>query len=147
MSLRDWEQTNRWLVAHPTTREEIGNLLAVGDRDLRDSRVDALSADARMALAYSAALQFASAALAAAGYRPARGGDHHYRTIQALTLTIGWEAKLVKRLDTFRSKRNTSAYERAGEVSDAEAQEIQKMALSLRDDVSAWLRKHHPALI
>lgn len=100
-----------------------------------------------MALAYSAALQFASAALAAAGYRPARGGDHHYRTIQALTLTIGWEARLVKRLDTFRSKRNTSAYERAGEVSDAEAQEIQKMALSLRDDVSAWLRKHHPALI
>jgi hypothetical protein len=134
MTLRDWEQTNRWLVAHRTTREEIGDLLAVGDRDLRDSRVAALSADARLGLAYTAALQFASAALAAAGYRPTRGGDHHYRTIQALTLTIGWDAKQVKRLDTFRSKRNTSAYERAGEVSDAEAREIQDMAERLRDD-------------
>ena len=146
MTLRDWEQTNRWLVAHRTTREEIGNLLAVGDRDLRDSRVAALSADARMGLAYTAALQFASAALAAAGYRPTRGSDHHYRTIQALTLTIGWDAKQVKRLDTFRSKRNTSAYERAGEVSDAEAREIQDMAERLRDDVTGWLRKHHPQL-
>lgn len=120
MSLQDWERTNRWLVAHPTTREEISSILAVGDRDLRDSRIAALSTDTRLALAYSAALQFASAALAATGYRPARGADHHYRTIQTLALTIGWEVKLVKRLDTFRNKRNTSVYERAGEVSDAE---------------------------
>lgn len=41
MSLQDWERTNRWLVAHSTTRDEISSILAVGDRDLRDSRVAA----------------------------------------------------------------------------------------------------------
>ena len=145
--MKAWEQTNRWLVAHQTSRDEIASLLAVGDRDLRDSRVAGLSADARLSMAYSSALQFASAALAAEGYRPARGGDHHYRIIQALALTLGWDAKKVKRLDTFRTKRNTSAYERAGEVSDAEAQEIQNMAAALRDELVTWLGRNHPELI
>lgn len=147
MTLKDWEQTSRWLVAHQTTKEEIVNLLAVGDRDLQDSRVDGLSADSCMALAYSAALQFASAALAAAGYRPARGGDHHYRTIQSLALTIGCETKGVNTLDAFRKKRNVSSYERAGDVSDASAREMQDLASRLRDDVRAWLKGNHPDLL
>lgn len=146
MSLKDWEQTNRWLVSHRTTKEEIAGLLGVGDRALGDSRVAGLSADASMGLAYSAALQFASAALAASGYRPARG-DHHFRTIDSLTLTIGWDAKRVKRLDAFRKKRNVSAYERSGEVSNAEAQEIQELAVTLRANVVSWLEKHHPGLL
>jgi len=99
-----------------------------------------------MGLAYSAALQFASAALAAAGYRPARG-DHHYRTIDSLTLTITWDARRVKRLDAFRKKRNVSSYERAGEVTDVEAREIQELAVALRVDVVRWLRESHPELV
>ena len=147
MTLKQWEQVNKWLVAHQTSKEEIANLLDVGHRDLRDSRVAGLSADARLGHAYAAALQYASAALAAAGYRPARGGDHHYRVIQALALTIGWEAKRVARLDAFRKKRNLSSYERAGDVSDAETEEIRQLAISLRDDVDSWLKKIHPELI
>jgi len=122
-------------------------MLAVGDRDLRDSRVEGLSADARLSHAYSAALQFASAALAASGYRPARGGDHHVRVIQALALTIGWEAASVATLDAFRKKRNVSSYERAGQISDRTAREANVLAVRLRDDVAAWLRKNHPELI
>lgn len=89
MTLRDWEQTSRWLVAHQTTKEEIVNLLAVGDRDLQDSRVDGLSADSCMAL----------------------------------------------------------AYERAGDVSDASAREMQDLASRLRDDVRASLKGNHPDLL
>lgn len=100
-----------------------------------------------MAHAYTAALQFASAALAAAGYRPTRGGDHHYRTIESLSLTIGWDARSVQRLQAFRKKRNVSSYERAGDVSEVEAQDAQTLAASLRDRVAAWLGEHHPNLI
>ena len=72
MTLRHWEQVNRWLISYETSREEIANLLAVGDRNLHDSGVEGLSPDTRLALAYGAALEFARTALSAAGYRPAR---------------------------------------------------------------------------
>lgn len=147
MTLKDWEQTNRWLVAHQTSKEEITNLLAVGDRDLQDSRIEALSADGQMAHAYSAALQFASAALAAAGYRPARGGDHHFRTIDSLSLTIGWEGTRVQRLQALRKKRNISSYERAGDVSEGEALEARTLAATLRERVVAWLAENYPDLM
>lgn len=147
MTLKDWEQTNRWLVSHQTSKEEITNLLTVGDRDLRDSSAAGLSNDGRLAHAYSAALQFASAALAAAGYRPARGGDHHFRTIDSLPLTIGWEPRSVARLNAFRKKRNISSYERAGDVSEGEAEAAQKLAVALRERVVEWLREKHPHLI
>lgn len=147
MSLKDWEERNRWLVAFKPTMREIGDLLAVGERDLKDSRAEGLSADSRMTLGYNAALQAASAALAACGYRPARGGDHHYRVLQSLTLTIGWDIRSVNRLDAFRKKRNISSYERVGNVSDADARDMQELALRLRDDVTSWLRKHHPELM
>ncbi|HVL67894.1 MAG TPA: hypothetical protein VM364_11580 [Vicinamibacterales bacterium] len=147
MSLRDWEQRNKWLVAHRATREEISEIIAVGDRDLTDSRVAGLSADTRLATAYGAALQFATAALAAAGYRPARGESHHYRIIQSLPLTLGWDADRVEILDKFRKKRNVSSYERAGTVSDRDAGRMQQLAEGLRADLLGWLREHHAGLL
>ena len=63
MSLQDWER-NGWLTAHRTSREEIHALLDVVDRDLADSAAEGLSADWRMNIAYNAALQAATAALA-----------------------------------------------------------------------------------
>ena len=67
MSLADWLKA-QWLKAHKTSRQEIGNLLGVADRDLRDCQTKGLSDDARLAIAYNAALQCAVAALAACGY-------------------------------------------------------------------------------
>jgi hypothetical protein len=49
--------------------EEIKNLLAISDRDLLACQVKQLPADWRCTIAYNAALQAATAALAAAGYR------------------------------------------------------------------------------
>lgn len=70
MSLPDLVRHGR-LRAHRPGAQEIAQLLAVADRDLQDAKVTGLSADGALATAYSAALQSATAALAASGYRVA----------------------------------------------------------------------------
>lgn len=70
MSLADW-LANRWIVAHEPSREEIAALFALVDRDLKDAAVARLSADWQLGISYNAALQLATLALAAEGYRPA----------------------------------------------------------------------------
>lgn len=112
MSLKDWK-LNDWLVAHTTSPQEIAGLLAVVDRDLQDSAVSGLSVDWRLNIAYNAALQAATAALAACGYRAVREA-HHFRVIQSLVYTIGLEGNTVMQFDAFRKKRNVGGYERAG---------------------------------
>lgn len=82
MSLSEW-QTFGWLTTHQPTSDEIRALLAVADRDLRDSDVTGLSTDTQLGLAYNAALQIATAALAAPGFRAAREAKH-YRTVESL---------------------------------------------------------------
>ena len=145
MSLADWER-NGWLTAHRTSPREVRDLLEVVERDLADSAAEGLSADWRMNIAYNAALQAATAALAAAGYRASRD-QHHYRIIQSLRETIGADATLVNTFDTFRKKRNITGYERVGSVSDADAASMRALAIRLRDEVTRWLRRHHAHLL
>ena len=145
MSLHDW-QNNSWLVVHESSKEEIAALLAIVERDLANAGLVGLAEDWKLNIAYNAALQAATAALAAAGHRAARE-QHHYRTIHSLALTINWPATMVARLDRFRQKRNIGGYETAGLVSEREAREMHELAASLRDDVLAWLRKNHPKLL
>lgn len=145
MSLSDWER-NGWLTKYQTSANEIRDLLQVVDRDLADSAAEGLSADWRMNIAYNAALQAATAALAAAGYRASRD-SHHFRVIQSLRETLGAEAAVVATFDAFRKKRNITGYERIGLVSDADAEAMRTLALRLRDEVVAWLAKHHRGLV
>lgn len=145
MSLRDWLKNN-WLVEHKSSAEEIEALLALVERDLANARIADLSPDWKLNIAYNAALQAATAVLAASGFRAARE-QHHYRTIQSLAHTIGWPAATVSRFDRFRKKRNIGGYETAGLVSDQEASEMHGLATELRDDALAWLRKNHPKLM
>src|SRR5258708_36190211 len=86
-----------------------------------DSAAEGLSADWRMNIAYNAALQAATVALAAAGCRASRD-QHHYRVIQSLQETLGTDASTVHALDTSRKKRDAAVYDRAGLVSDSDAQ-------------------------
>ncbi len=142
MSLRDW-LANGWLVEHKSDAREIADLLAVSNRDLRDCRATGLSPDWQLNIAYNAALQTATAALAAAGYRAARDA-HHYRVIQSLAHTIGVDPGLITHLDAFRKKRNMGEYDRAGNTSAQEAEEMLALAKRLRKDVEMWLDKNHP---
>jgi hypothetical protein len=145
VSFSDWER-NAWVTAYKTSPKEVGDLLGLADRDLRDCAVKGLSDDWRLAIAYNAALQCATAALAAAGYRAARE-SHHFRIIQSLSLTIAADTGLVTKLDAFRKKRNIGDYERAGAISRAEADEMVAMAHDLRQRVEEWLKKKHRALL
>lgn len=115
-------------------------------RDLQDSRARDVSADWRFNIAYNAALQAAKAALAASGYRVARGTDSHHRTLESLAHTIGLDNVSVRRLGVFRKRRNTAEYDHAGVTSDAEADEMRVLAESIRDQVQGWLRRSHPQL-
>jgi hypothetical protein len=145
MSLGDWRR-NSWLVEHRTSPEEIAALVAIVERDLANAKVAGLSEDWKFNIAYNAALQAATAALAAAGFRAARE-QHHYRTIQSIALTIGWSTAKVEKFDRLRKKRNIIGYETAGVVSEGEAREMHELAVTLRDDVLAWLGKHHRKLL
>ena len=145
MSLQSWLQ-NSWLVRHTTSPEEITNLLAISDRDLLACQVNQLPVDWRCTIAYNAALQAATAALAAAGYRATRD-NHHYRVIQSLEFTTAPGRKFVDTLDGFRKKRNVSSYDVAGAVSDKEADEMFLLATRLRADVEKWIRATPPELL
>jgi len=144
-TLDDWLNKG-WLVKHRPERREIRELLAIADRDIADSQAKEISTDTRLGLAYNAALQLAVAALVASGYRSGREA-HHYRAIQSLAFTIGASTDLVDQLDGFRKKRNISDYERAGAVSEQEAMEMLTRARTLRQMMTAWLKKNHPEFI
>jgi len=146
MALQDWLSTG-WLTEHQTSPKEIADLLEIAERDLKDSQTKGLGLDWRFNIAYNAALQAATAALAAAGFRTKKGDGHHYRVIQSLALTIGSDSKMVSNLDAFRKKRNISDYDRVGAISPAEAREMFKSAKRLRDDVIKWLRDNYPYLL
>ena len=131
---------------HGTTKREIADLLGVIERDLKSSAAVGLDPDWAMSIAYNAALQAGTAALAAEGYRAERD-NHHYRVIQSLTETLKVESAVVWRLDAFRKKRHLSGYERVGQASAEDAKAMREQAASLRDALLVWLGKNHPELI
>ncbi|MGH9532089.1 MAG: hypothetical protein ACRD2Q_06820 [Terriglobales bacterium] len=143
--MQQWVR-NGWLREHRTSPAEIADLLLVAERDLHDCQAGGLSPDWRLNIAYNAALQLATAALCAAGFRAERE-SHHYRVLQSLALTVGADAALVNQLDMLRKKRNVGGYERAGAVSKQEAKEMQTLARHLRKLVADWLRTKHPQLL
>jgi hypothetical protein len=145
MSFRDWLNKG-WITTHKTGRSEISELFGIADRDLKDCRTEGLSADWKLNIAYNGALQLATAALAASGYRAGREA-HHYRVIQSLSLTVGADKMFVIRFDAFRKKRNITDYDRAGTASEQEAAEMLALAEELYDLIKAWFKKYHPELI
>jgi len=145
MSLAQWASSG-WVRPHQTSREEIGNLLAIADRDLADAR-GGVSDDWRFGIAYNAALKLCTVLVYASGYRPEKTLAH-YRTLQALSLVLGASRKAdADYLDACRSKRNTVEYDYVGGATAADADELIEFAQALREDVRAWLRKHRPELL
>ena len=118
----------------------------MAERDLKDSSASGISADWQLAIAYNAALQAATAALFASGYRAGREA-HHYRIIQSLAHTIQAKPGLINQLDKFRKKRNIGGYEAAGRISQQEADEMKKLAKNLCEQIVQWLHQNHGNLI
>lgn len=142
MNLADWER-NGWLVEHTSSRQEICDLLAIADRDLKDAGEKGISADWRFGIAYNAALKLCTAALHAAGYRPAHTSAH-YRTLASLPLLLGVSREGdADYLETCRRKRNSVEYDRVGGATNSDADELIEFVEQLRDDVKRWLKENH----
>ena len=123
MSLDDLQKQGR-LRSHRTSREEIGSLLAIVERDLEDASVTLISSDRRFATAYNAALQLATIVLYCHGYRT-RGGGHHATIFAALQETQLPELSAYSGyFDSCRSKRNVMDYDRAGEITEIEKEAL-----------------------
>ena len=103
MSLQDWHKFG-WLKPHETSLQELGNLLAIADRDIADSESDALSADWRFGIAYNAALKLCTMMLYDAGFMPEKNLAH-YRTLLSIQYTLGEHRKAdAEYLDACRVK-------------------------------------------
>jgi hypothetical protein len=144
MTFGEW-QDRGWVTPHRPSRREIGDLLALAERDLKACRTPGLHPDWRLSIAHNAALQLATAALAASGHRATRDA-YHAHVLASLVHTIGADTSLVRTLDTYRRKRNQSAYELAGIASETEADEMVALAYKLWDMVLAWIIDEHPDL-
>lgn len=94
----------------------------------------------------NAALQAATAALSASGYRAPRE-MHHFRVIGSLAFTISANPDLIHSFDKFRKKRNISDYEIAGAISEGECKEMIRLAKELTKHITEWLQKSHPQLL
>jgi hypothetical protein len=146
MTLQQWVD-NDWLKLHTTSIQEIANLLAIVDRDLKDA-AEEISADWRFSIAYNAVLNLCRIVLYASGYRPAKGGLEHYRPIQALPLILGESYRPdTVFLDACRKKRHMLEYDLTGVATQDDVRELVAFARDLRAKVLEWLRGHHPDLL
>jgi len=146
MTLKQW-LNNGWLKIHKSSKEEIENLLAIVDRDIKDASEGEISADWSFGIAYNAALKLCTILLYAEGYKAERNLQH-YRTIQALYVILGPERKNdADYLDFCRSKRNIVEYDFVGGVTADNANELIEFVKDLKVDVERWLEKSHPDFI
>ncbi|MCK4536255.1 MAG: hypothetical protein KAT93_04535 [Desulfuromonadales bacterium] len=128
---------------HQSSRQEIQNLLQIVSRDISDAQ-GPLSADWRFGIAYNAALKLCTILLHGSGYRPEKT-LHHYRTIHSLPLILGESVQGdCEYLDVCRVKRNQAEYDRAGVVSENEADELIRFVEDFRMTVLEWLKTEHP---
>jgi len=130
---------------HRTSLQEISDLRAVVERDLKDARVEMISSDRRFATAYNAVLQLAKMVTACSGYRVA-GIGHHQTAFEALELAMGSQiGKMAAYFDMCRRKRNQVDYDFALVASDTELEELLSTAEEFRTTAEAWISAHHPA--
>jgi hypothetical protein len=136
---------NQWIRRHRPSREEITRLLAIADRDIEQSQTPGLGPEWRFDIAYNAALQLATATLAAAGYRAERQ-NKHMRTLECLEFVANIDENTVSFLDRCRRKRHAAVYDQVGAISDQEAKEMRAAAIRLRTTIGSWLLDEHPEL-
>ncbi len=143
MSLEIWKRNKR-IRPIPFSPADVRNQVRAAEHDLETAETAGLSAAWRLTIAYEAARKFASAALAATGYRVGGGAGHHYYTIQSLRYTVKLAPQTVRLLDAFREKRNDIAYDTFTPPGEKEASEMLELAHAVRDEVVSWLRRTHP---
>lgn len=143
MSLRRLLDQGR-LRRHKTSKKEIYDLLELSKRDIRDAKIDGLSADRKFATAYNAVLQLSTILLYATGYRT-KGIGHHAIVFEAMKEIMGGDYhKLADYFDSCRTKRHITDYDYAGGISNTEAKELISEAEKFENAVVDWLKANYP---
>lgn len=143
-----WKQLldNRELKKHSTSKQEVSNLIAVVNRDIKDAGINALSDDRRFATAYNAALQLSKLVIACAGYRISSSA-HHQKTFEIAALVLGdFSQAYTSYFEFCRRKRNKLDYDMAEVVSGTEVDELLKQVREFQELVTAWVKKNHSGL-
>lgn len=117
------------LVEYKPTEKEIQDLLELVERNLKDSRIPALSVDRKFISLYSAGQLLATIVLHINGYRT-RGEAHHHTTFEAAKIFLPREASILDYFDRCRILRNKSEYERSGIVSENEIKSLRDKVIS-----------------
>jgi hypothetical protein len=146
MSLQNLLAIQR-LQPHTPDAAGTARLLEAARRNLKDSQVDAISADNRFDAAYKCIMQCAMLGLWASGYRTSTSQPGHHQTaLQCLPLTMGVSQADVIVLDAMRRKRNASDYE-GDPVSGAVLTSCLEEAAKLLAHTTQWLKAHHAHLL
>ena len=146
MNFETWLAEGR-LRPHKTTKKESHDLLGIAQRDIADAAVQGLSSDRRFLIAYEVALTLATIPLYSAGFET-HGRGHHWLTFRVLPDVIGSEfAELAEFFDLCRTKRNVGTYDRGGQVSETEVEELLAEVRTLQGIIEDWLRRNHSDLI
>ncbi len=146
MNFKKWLAEER-LRTHKTSKEEIQGLLEIAKRDLNDASLQDLSTDRRFLIAYEGALTLATIPLYCAGYET-YGRGHHWLTFRILPDVMGKEySDLAEYFDQCRTKRNVGTYDRGGQISESEVNELLSEVKSFQEDVMDWLKRNHTNLI
>ena len=132
---------------HKTSQEEIRQMLRITERDMEDAAVTGLSSDRRFMIAYDAALTLATIPLYCSGYET-HGAGHHWMTFLVLRDVMGSEyLELAEYFELCRTKRNVGTYDRGGQISQSEVEELITEVTNFKTMVENWLRANHPELI
>ena len=140
--------TKGYIVSTPTDKEEIARLIRLAERDISESAEKCHETDWQFAIAYNAALQLATIALRASGYRATTKVGHHWITFTILPDILG--DKFIKEAYYFnecRTKRNTTEYCDVGTISQDEAQKLIHEVIAFKKKINSWLKTHHPTLL
>ena len=146
MNFKRWLAEER-LRIHETSKKEIQGLLEIANRDLNDASVQDLSIDRRFLIAYEGALTLATIPLYCAGYET-YGRGHHWLTFRILSDAMSEEySDLAEFFDQCRTKRNVGTYDRGGQISESEVDELIAEVKSFHQEVVDWLKRNHTNLI
>jgi len=143
MTLENWHSAGK-LKKHQTSKQEINDIFNLIERDLQDASLEDLSADRKFNITYNAAFQAGLSLIYCYGYKPAIE-SHHSLTWTALRDILGQEhLSVIDYLDRCRKKRNIADYDRAGVVSNKEAEELFKETKAFIEFIKEKIRAEFP---
>lgn len=134
MSLDYWDEQG-WIEKLEVSDTDIGRLLEIASRNIEEAEHQSHNTDWKFNIFYAAIINIADCALKLSGYR-AKAVASHYYLIQSLEYTMSLDSDSVNLIEVFRKKRNIVTYEQGGIVSDANVEEIRKLAHDLLDKLT-----------